>query len=291
VVYPVSGGLGTPRILGKGTVSVVEVSTQTPGLAEELWEAKNQYPQGGRTTFRLPTPNLFPPKKGVYEQLQELQGRIKVAKEKIHELKTVIYWQKQTFPESCDQTLEENKLDWQQRLRAAEEEWWELNFPDPARRAQEKLALKYQRTGIQEGPGSSNSKPRPPLPPGPPPPLELVDPPEIYEAIQAAKTAIAARASEATPLPGSANLTWNGQGWQVTHQGPQVKAARTPISERLHLPTKNNPTSSHVIPEAVPVPREGHPRIQVENFKNLKYQTREKGPNPPWKEGEERLRT
>jgi hypothetical protein len=227
----------------------------------------------------------------VYEQLQELQGRIKVAKEKIQELRTVISWQKQTFPESTDQTLEENKLDWQQRLKAAEEEWWELNFPDPARRAQEKLALKYQRTGIQEAQAGLSQKPRPPLPPGPPPPLDLVDPPEIYEAIQAAKAAIAARASETTPLLGSANLTWVGQGWQVTHQGPQVKAAKTPISERLHLPPKKNPKASLVIPEAVPVLTEGQQRIQVKNFQNPRPYTGEKGPIPPQKEGEEKLGT
>lgn len=241
-----STGPGIPRTLGKGTVSVVDVSTQTPGLAEELWEAKNQYPQGGKTNFRLPTPTLFPTRKGVYDQLQELLGRIKVAKEKINELKTVIKWQQQTYPTGYDQTLVHRADEWHLLLKAAEDEWWELNFPDPARRAQERLALNYQRTGIQEGLGGP-PRSKPPPPPGPPPPLELVDPPEIYEILQAARAALAG-AQGTNRVPVSANVAGNGTGGQVTQLEQQGKKPRASINERLQIPVNSGSEPPHTIP-------------------------------------------
>ena len=84
---PVSAGLGKPRLLGKATVTVAEVGTQTRSVAEELWDFKNNWAEGGKVTFKKASPELFPPPRPVYDQFQIQLGRIKTAGREIEKFK------------------------------------------------------------------------------------------------------------------------------------------------------------------------------------------------------------
>ena len=214
-------------------MEVFDVETQTPGIAEELNDSRNQYPAGGKPSFRSPSAGLFPAKKGVYDQLQELQGRIKLAKGRINEFTAAINWQRQTLPGGTyDKILEEQAQEWVNLLRKAEDEWWELNFPDPARRAQEKLAVGYQRAGGQEG---RRGNPKPPPPPGPPPPLEYIDPPEVQEILSRARIALI---QPPNLLPDSQLKARAGIVPNISTRGFYSKGRRGSVQARLSFPQR-----------------------------------------------------
>jgi hypothetical protein len=262
----VLAGAGTQRIYGKGTVVVVDADTQTPGIAEELWEARNQYPCGGAPTYRRPTPGINSTGKAIYERFQDLLQSIKLAKDRIAELGPIVDWQKRTYPERYDRTLEERLEEWRAQLRKHEDSWWELNFPDPARRAQERISWGFQRSEGGERRTASSHRPKPPPPPGPPPPLNFADPPEIREAESQARREIAEQRRFIRSFP----LTFNSNGEDLTEQGqPETLTGlnRTSVLNRIELPVK--PPSK---------PLEPHP--QVKDLSEAREQTqalREKG--------------
>jgi len=246
----VSAGPGGQRIYGKGTVVVADAETQTPGIAEELWEARNQYPCGGAPIYRRLTPGISATGKAIYERFQDLLGNIKTAKDRIAELGPIVEWQKRTYPERYDRTLEERLEEWRTLLRKHEDEWWELNFPDPARRAQEKISRGFQRLEGAERQTGTVSRPKPPLPPGPPPPLSFTDPPEIREAELRARLEIAEQRRIIRTFP----LTLESRREELTAQAlPENTSGqnRTSVLNRIELPL--NPP---------PKPLEPHPQVQ-----------------------------
>jgi hypothetical protein len=145
----------------------LDAETQTPGIAEELSDARNSYPDGGAPVYRRPTPTNNAPEKALYERFQDLIASIKTAKDRIAELGPIVDWQRRTFPENYDHTLEERLDEWKSELRKHEDKWWELNYPDPARRAKEKLLRAFARLDQVGGRAEAGSRPKPPLPPGP----------------------------------------------------------------------------------------------------------------------------
>ena len=238
-------GPGVPRLYGRGTVVVSDAETQTPGIAEELSDARNSYPDGGAPVYRRPTPTNNAPEKALYERFQDLIANIKAAKDHIAELGPIVDWQKRTFPENYDHTLEERLDEWKGELRKLEDKWWELNYPDPARRAKEKLLRALARAEPGEGRAGAGSRPRPPLPPGPPPPLGLIDPPEARDL----ERRIRAEITESLRLNRTFANSYTGRRDDSRAQGPpphQRREERVSILNRLELP--DNLTSTPLKP-------------------------------------------
>ena len=101
----------------------MDAETQTPGIAEELSDARNSYPDGGAPVYRRPTPTNNAPEKALYERFQDLIASIKAAKDRIAELGPIVDWQRRTFPENYDHTLEERLDEWKSELRKHEDKW------------------------------------------------------------------------------------------------------------------------------------------------------------------------
>jgi hypothetical protein len=218
----------------------LDAETQTPGIAEELSDARNSYPDGGAPVYRRPTPTNNAPEKALYERFQDLIASIKTAKDRIAELGPIVDWQRRTFPENYDHTLEERLDEWKSELRKHEDKWWELNYPDPARRAKEKLLRAFARLDQVGGRAEAGSRPKPPLPPGPPPPLGLIDPPETREL----ERRIRAEITESLRLNRTFANSYVGRRDDSRAQGPppsQRKEERVSILNRLELPDNLTP--------------------------------------------------
>ena len=69
--------------------------------------------------------------------------------------------------------LEELLDKWKAKLSKLEDKWWDLNFPDPARRAQEKILSALARVETGELQAGAEGSPKLPLPQGPPPTFTL----------------------------------------------------------------------------------------------------------------------
>ena len=122
-----------------------------------------------------------------------------------------------------------------------------MNYPDPARRAKEKLLRALARAEPGEGQAGAGSRPRPPLPPGPPPPLGLIDsdPPEAREL----ERRIRAEITESLRLNRTFANSYTGRRDDSRAQGPpphQRREERVSILNRLELP--DNLTSTPLKP-------------------------------------------
>jgi len=255
-------------LLGKATVTVAEVGTQTRSVAEELWDLKTNWAEGGKVTFKKASPELFPPPRPVYDQFQIQLGRIKTAGREIEKFKE-LFRSRASLPAGIESTLEADFRYWQEELQAAEDAFWELNCPNPALRAQERLRANLRRAANQRGYGDGSVRPRPPPPPGPPPPLEIFNTPTApLPVISAAKIL------PATPQVIIESFEHNKGGQvrgvdQAGRVGISREGERISIKARLQLPA--DPPSR---------PLEPNPRIQ--EIKEKENQS---------KEGEKQLET
>lgn len=269
-----SAGPGKPRLLGKATVTVAEVGTQTRSIAEELWDQKTNWAEGGKVTFKKVSPELFPPPRPVYDQFQIQLGRIKTAGREIEKFKE-LFRARASLPSGVESTLEADLRYWQEELQSAEDAFWELNCPDPALRAQERLRANLRRAANQRGPWDGGVRPRPPPPPGPPPPLEIFNTPRTpLPVISAAKIL------PATPQVIIESFEHN-KGEQVRgvdqagRVGISKGADRISIKARLQLPTTSSSNGLEPNPRIQEIKeKETHPK---EGGKQLETKSSDKG--------------
>ena len=274
---PVSAGPGTQRLFGKATVTVAEVGTQTRGIAEELWDQRNNWPEGGKVVFRRATPELFPPPIPIYDQFQVQLGRIRTAGREIEKFKQ-LFTARASLPASAELALEADFQHWREELKAAEDAFWELNCPDPALRAQERLRANFRRVANQRDQGTGSGRPKPPPPPGPPPPLDIFTAPITpFSGVSAAKI-----------LPANTQVIIEsfehnrggrtGEVSQVAQVAVPRGVERISIKARLQLPSKSSSLGLGPNPRIQEVKeKEANPKEEG-RLPEIKALDKEKGP-------------
>ena len=153
-------------IFGRATVRVRTVATQTLGIAEEIHELREELRASHSLRIRGPRLHLFPPRPPVYDQFQLILSRIGKARKERDQAQhylTLNYG----FPPDYRANLEAEHARALRELRAAQDEFWELNCPDPVRRVQERTLAELRRQTNAAAIGGG-TKPPPPATPAPP---------------------------------------------------------------------------------------------------------------------------